>query len=83
MLLPKKLDEVGFAAVNWNRELLLDADEKAREIIRKLRKAAFWPPTEKPPLYSDDLAAICQDNVFEQFDINSVDANGEEVVAPW
>ena len=83
VMLPKKLDEVGFAAVNWNRELLLDADEKAREIIRKLRKAAFWPPTEKPPLYSDDLAAICQDNVFEQFDINSVDANGEEVVAPW
>ena len=83
VLLPKKLDEIGFVSVEWDRPVLLDADEKAREIIRKLRKAQFWPPSDKPPMYSDDLAAICQDNVFEQFDINRLDVEGSEVVAPW
>ena len=83
VLLPKNLDDVGFAAADWSRELLLTADEKTREIIRHLRKAAFWPPAENPPKFSDDLAGICQDNVFEQFDVNSLDADGAEVVAPW
>jgi len=69
VLLPKNLDEVGFVAVDWSREMLLTADEKAREVIRQLRQATFWPPAEHPPQYSDDLAGICQDNVFEQFDI--------------
>ncbi len=83
VLLPKKLDDIGFEAVEWERPVLLEADEKAREIIRKLRQAEFWPPTPKPPMYSGDLAAICQDNVFEQFDVNSLDAQDGEVVAPW
>lgn len=83
VLLPKKLDEVGFVAADWDRPLLLTADEKAREIIRQLRKAVFWPPEGTPPQYSGDFAGICQDNVFEPFDVTSVGADDDGMVAPW
>lgn len=78
VLLPKKLDEVGFHEAEWTREELLDADETARAIIRKLRQSIFWPPNPRPPQYTD-FAAISQDNVFEQFDVSMV---GEEA-PPW
>ena len=82
VMLPKKLDDVGFKQVDWDRAMLLTADDTARQIIRKLRQAKFWPPAERPPKFSEDLAGICQDNVFEQFDITRSDA-AEEEVAPW
>lgn len=66
ILLPKSLDDVGFSAASWTPEQLKSADDTARQIIRDLRKAVFWPPNPQPPQYSEDLAAICQDNVFEK-----------------
>ncbi|MEM7782922.1 MAG: PD-(D/E)XK nuclease family protein, partial [Planctomycetota bacterium] len=58
ILLPKDLEKVGFEQVDWNRETLETADDKAREIVRKFRKSEYWPPTEEPPKYSQDFAAI-------------------------
>ena len=78
VLMPKKLEDVGFDRTNWRPEELHAADEKAREIIRKIRASAYWPPVEKPPKFSDAYAAICQDNAFEQFNVATV-----EEVAPW
>ncbi len=79
ILLPKKLDDVGFHSAAWTADQLTAADESAREVIRKIRGGVFWPPNPKPPQYSEEFAAICQDNVFEQF-VPEVD---EEEVAPW
>ena len=66
VLLPKDLDAVGFEPASWTADQLASADETARQIIRDLRQAIFWPPNPQPPQYSEELAAICQDNVFEK-----------------
>ena len=81
ILLPRKLDRVGFHEASWTPEQLVTADETARDVIRKIRDGQFWPPEPKPPMYSEDFAAICQDNVFEQY--VAPPKEGEEVVAPW
>ena len=78
VLMPKKLEDVGFDPANWQPEELHAADELARDIIRKIRMSQYWPPVEKPPKFSDAYAAICQDNAFEQFSVAAV-----EEVAPW
>lgn len=78
VLLPKKLSDIGFDQTHWSPDELVAADELAREIIRKIRSNAYWPPAIRPPQFSDDYAAICQDNAFEQF--NSVEV---EEVSPW
>ena len=68
ILLPKKLDDVGFHEAGWSPAMLHTADEAAFNAIRKIRDGVFWPPTEKPPMFSEDLAGILQDNVFERDD---------------
>ena len=78
VLMPKKLEDVGFDQTNWQPEELHAADELARDIIRKIRMNEYWTPVEKPPKFSDAFAAICQDNAVEKFDVASV-----EEVAPW
>ena len=83
ILLPKKLDDVGFHAVDWTPELLQTADTKAREIVRKIRGGVFWPPTADPPKFSEEFAVICQDNVFEKYDTSLHGQDEEEMVPPW
>jgi ATP-dependent helicase/DNAse subunit B len=61
--LPKKEEKTEFALAEWDDATLAEADEKAREVIRLIRKNEFWPPQYPAPDYSDDLAAICLDNV--------------------
>ena len=80
ILLPKKLDDVGFHQVDWSPELLRTADDRARGIIRQIRAGEYWPPTDPPPEFSEEFAGICQDNVFEQFDFALSD-KGE--APPW
>ena len=75
VLLPKKLDDVGFHEADWSRDQLLAADEKARSIIRKLREGNFWPPNPYPSKFGE-FAEICQDKVFEKFE-------PDMEVAPW
>ncbi len=81
ILLPKKLDDVGFHDADWTAEQLAHADETAKDIIRRIRNCDFSDMNEKPPMYSQDFAAICQDNIFEQAIFPSSQA--EEEVAPW
>ncbi|MFT7633973.1 MAG: ATP-dependent helicase/nuclease subunit B, partial [Mariniblastus sp.] len=81
ILLPKKLDDVGFHQADWTTEQLNQADEQAKSIIRSIRANEYSKMAEKPPLYSDDFAAICQDNIFEQAILAGSDQDSE--VAPW
>ncbi len=78
IVLPKKIDDVKVELAYWNAEQLHDADQKAFEIIRKLRSCSYWPPKEIPPDYSEQFAAICQDFVFEKF---PVDYSSEQELA--
>ena len=80
VLLAKNLDEVGFHAAEWEPEVLATADEKAREIIRKIRLGEY-EMSGKPPMYSEDFAGICQDFVFEKADSPGVESTEGEL--PW
>lgn len=69
VLLPKNLKDTGFNSADWSTRELNDADNAAIDVIRKIRSGIFWPPNPRPPLYSEDFAAICQDRVFERDNI--------------
>jgi ATP-dependent helicase/nuclease subunit B len=67
ILLPKRLEEIGFIEADWTEAQLATADELAVSIMRQIRNSVFWPPVFPAPLYSEDFAPICQDNVFERW----------------
>jgi hypothetical protein len=62
--LPKQLDKTGVDCADWDEATLESADDRARQVVRDLRHACFWPPVHPPPDFSEDLAAICLDNVL-------------------
>jgi ATP-dependent helicase/DNAse subunit B len=62
--LPKQAEETTFLQASWKEPDLERADEEARGVIRKLRRQEFWKPTYPAPEFSEDLAAICLDNLF-------------------
>ena len=64
ILLPKNTADTRAELAQWTAAELLTADEKAFEVIRKIRAEIFWPPAAEPTAFSADLAAICQDDVF-------------------
>lgn len=66
VLLPKDPTQVEFRMAEWSESDLAAADEVARQVVRSIWQEVFWPPTDPPPDFSDDLAAICQDGVFER-----------------
>jgi hypothetical protein len=70
ILLPRATKDVGFDSAKWTPAELESADELARQIIERLRSQEFWPPQLEPPDYSEQYAAICQDNVFERSDLD-------------
>ncbi len=78
ILLPKKLEDVRFDPAEWDEQQLQTADDLAAQVIRQIRDNIYWPPALDPPEFSQDYAAICQDNVFESFDVSE-----PEVAAPW
>jgi hypothetical protein len=53
--------DTGYLAATWSADDLAAADAVASEVIRKVRRAEFWPPTSPPPKFFDAYAAICQD----------------------
>lgn len=69
VLLSKDLENIKFEAAEFSQEELAEADALAMDCIEKIRAGLFWPPVEKPPKFSESLAGICQDDVFEQFPI--------------
>jgi RecB family exonuclease len=63
IVLPKRTSEIGLKLAEWTNEDLESADETAREVIRCVRRQAFWPPNPNPRYFSE-FAAICQDDLF-------------------
>jgi ATP-dependent helicase/nuclease subunit B len=61
IVLPLDVSCVGLLLAGWDEGVLQSADDKAYEIIRAIRAETFWPPTEPPPDFFDDVAVICQD----------------------
>jgi ATP-dependent helicase/DNAse subunit B len=66
ILLPKDVGNVKFEIADWSPEDLNEADAVARDVVRRIRAEDFWPPRDPPPDFSEDLAPICQDQVFDK-----------------
>jgi ATP-dependent helicase/nuclease subunit B len=64
--LPADPEKMGFELADWGAEDLIAADEVAEGVVNGIRQQVFWPPTDPPPAYSERLATICQDGVFER-----------------
>ena len=62
IVLPKDLDATGALLAEWSGADLAAAEATAAEVVRNIRAGRFWPPSDPPPSWSEDLAAICQDN---------------------
>ena len=80
VLLPKSIDKVGFDVLDCSPQELSRADDLLKDIIRKIRRGKYWPPEKKPPRFSEAFAGICQDRVFERYNIDA-EASQEEVTA--
>jgi hypothetical protein len=62
--LSKDTSRIDFLQAGWSDADLEQADRLAYDIVRAVRSEHFWPPTDPPPDFSEDFAAICQDRVF-------------------
>jgi ATP-dependent helicase/nuclease subunit B len=64
ILLPKDVRRIDFCIAPWSDPELDTAEEVARDVVRRIRRQEFWPPARKPPAFSEDFAAICQEGVL-------------------
>ncbi len=64
ILLPNDTSKVGEALATWSEDELAEADAAAIDVARRVLNQEFWPPTDPPPMFFSDYAAICQDGVF-------------------
>ena len=64
---PGDPNKTGFELADCGVNDFATADKTAAHVVRGIRQQQFWPPTEPPPVYSDWLAAICQDGVIERW----------------
>jgi hypothetical protein len=61
--IPKDRAKVGFNKAEWSEARLEQADDVARDVIRKLRREEFWPPSKEIMPRMDDFAGICQSRI--------------------
>jgi RecB family exonuclease len=64
ILLPKDTTETGDKLAEWSDGDLAAADATAADVVRMVRAEKFWPPASPPPMFFDELAAICQEGQF-------------------
>jgi RecB family exonuclease len=65
--MPKDLRKVGFAQVEWSDDEIVEAIERVKEIVRKVRRGEFWPPNAPPP-FVDEFGRICMDECLDRKD---------------
>jgi RecB family exonuclease/inactivated superfamily I helicase len=64
IVLPKDTTKIGPLMAPWTEQDFAEADRVAEEVVRRIRNAEFWPPSLPPPAFSEEFAAICQDDQF-------------------
>jgi len=62
--IPKDVTKIGPLVAEWTDQELREADLTAEAVIRRVRRETFWPPADPPPPFSEQFAAICQDDQF-------------------
>jgi len=66
VLLPRDTSQIEFQLAEWTEQELAAADDVARDVVRRIRRQEFWPPTDPPPDFSEEYAPLCQDGVFDK-----------------
>ncbi|MDR1383209.1 MAG: PD-(D/E)XK nuclease family protein [Planctomycetaceae bacterium] len=66
--LPKDTSKTEFLKAKWQIQDLHNARETAFEVIRKIRREEFFPPTSPPPKFSEIYSPICLDHRLELFE---------------
>lgn len=64
VVLPKDTSKVGASLAPWTDAELAAADRAAEGVVRGVRAERFWPPAKPAPAFSEEFAAICQDDLF-------------------
>ena len=77
IVLPKDVTASDFSFADWDEQMLNSADEVARDVVRRIRRQEFWPPTDPPPDFSEEFAAICQDGMFEKWQAPGLKSRGK------
>jgi hypothetical protein len=58
LLLPKTLEDVGPALAGWTEAELGEAEEVARDVVRRLRTGEFWYQPQTRGYRDDPLDAL-------------------------
>lgn len=58
IVLPKETERTAWLPAEWGEEELAQADEAARDVVRRIRRGDFWPPREDAEGKFPDLAPI-------------------------
>lgn len=66
IILPKDTGSTSFSLADWSTGELEAADEMARNVVRRIRRQEFWPPTDPAPAFSEEFAYLCQDAVIDR-----------------
>jgi len=78
ILLPPALDRTGAVLSEWTRAELLDADERAREAVRRYRENRFvWDPDASTIRTDSPLAALTGKGAWR--DLEPLDEEAEDV----
>jgi ATP-dependent helicase/nuclease subunit B len=73
ILLPRDLEATGAAMAQWDADALEGAEEKAREVVRELRKGVF-PYDASSPSYPDDPF----DALLGRLELPAVEEEGDD-----
>lgn len=65
IVLPKDTSQVDCLVADWSDADLLEAEDVARDVVRRIRREEFWPPAATPE-FAEDYAPIAMDDVFER-----------------
>ena len=74
---PQDVSEVKAMLAEWDAATLEEADEVAREVVRRIRNHEFWPPAQPGYGVPPDFAAICLEDVFD----SRIQEGDEEIAA--
>jgi hypothetical protein len=66
VLLPKKLDDIGFDLANWSEQELAIADSISLEVVSKVLSETFWPPGKPEWADYDDYRHLLMEGILER-----------------
>ena len=61
--LPRRPEDAGLSTATWSPAEIDEAVERARELVRRIRRREFWPPGD-PARFPDGFGRLCADSAL-------------------